>query len=417
MSDSRVGDNKDAAPSPQSSVLSPPPSVLTALDTGKAAELAGLRLGLVTNQTGVDGGYRRTAQVLGEAGATVAAMFGPEHGYYGVEQDAIALDETERDRWSGVPVYSLYRPEDSDTNPYGPPPGSLAGLDGLVFDIQDVGVRYYTYPTTLGILMEQVDLPIYVIDRPNPLGGLVVEGPYLEERFSSFVGRYPLIPVRHGLTQGELALFINRKLLNERAQLHILGMDGWKRGMSWDETGLPWLATSPNLPTLTTARLYPGLCLLEGTNLSIGRGTTQPFELLGAPWITQPEKLAAELNRLARPGLYFRDTYFKPIYPPFAGQVCGGVQVHIQLGTPPNGPSEIVRSGLYIVATLARLYPNEFDWLSAHFDRLIGSDEPRRLITNSGGDQALLPALFEQWAVQEEGFKTAREEVFLYLTK
>jgi uncharacterized protein YbbC (DUF1343 family) len=393
-------------------------SVKSGLDTAAFEGLAGLKIGLVTNQTGINRSYERTAQVLTRAGVQIAAMFGPEHGYYGVEQDAISLAGVEQDRWSGAPVYSLYRAEDvtkgSDPNPFGPPPGSLEGLDALVFDIQDVGVRYYTYPTTLGILLEQVDLPVYVIDRPNPLGGVVLEGPDLESRFSSFVGRYPMIPVRHGLTLGELALFINKQLLKNRAKLKIIKLDGWQREMSWEETGLPWLATSPNLPTLTTARLYPGTCLIEGTNLSIGRGTTQPFEFVGASWITQPDKLAHELNQLERPGLYFRDTYFKPTYDRFAGQICGGVQVHIVPGTEKNGPAEMVRSGIYLVATLVKLYPQQFDWLVGHFDRLIGSDKPRQFISETNGNPEQLETLFEEWATQETHFATLRQDVLLY---
>lgn len=382
-------------------------------------QLSGLRVGLVTNQTGLNRQFKRTASVLEEAGAKVAALFGPEHGYYGVEQDAIPVVEVVKDRWSGVPVYSLYRSVDLNnpaSDSFGPPPGSLDGLDAMVFDIQDVGCRFYTYPTTLGILMEQIKLPIYVVDRPNPIGGELVEGPYVEPEYSSFVGRYPEIPVRHGLTQGELAHFINRHLLGGRAKLEVLKMEGWRRGMTWEETGLPWLATSPNLPTVAAARLYPGTCLVEGTNLSVGRGTTQPFELVGAPWIQQPERLAAELNRLGCPGLYFRDTYFKPIYEPFAGEVCGGVQVHIspEYHGNPNGPEEIVRSGLLLVATIARLYAENFNWLPAHFDRLIGSDLPRRLITGETTPVDSLADLFQTWTLQEDRFREARHSVLFY---
>ncbi len=285
--------------------------VKSGLDNLSEGSLAGKRLGLVTNQTGLNRQFQRTAQILEAGGGKVAALFGPEHGYYGVEQDAIALQGVEEDRWSGAPVFSLYRPGEKENNPYGPPPGSLDGLDALVFDIQDVGARYYTYPTTLGILMEQAGPPIYVVDRPNPIGGNIIEGPNLAPGFSSFVGRYPKIPVRHGLTLGELALFINRFILDRPAQLEVLRLEGWNREMSWEETGLPWVAPSPNLPTTLTARLYPGTCLIEGTNLSIGRGTTQPFELLGAPWLKEPAKLAKELNKLALPDLFFRDTFFQ----------------------------------------------------------------------------------------------------------
>jgi uncharacterized protein YbbC (DUF1343 family) len=392
--------------------------VKSGLDT-LAKQLAGQRVGLVTNQTGLNRRFQRTAAVLAEKGAVVAALFGPEHGYYGVEQDAIPLTGVTTDSWSGVPVYSLYRSVDLN-NPaadsFGPPPGSLDGLDALVFDIQDVGCRFYTYPTTLGILMEQVELPLYVVDRPNPIGGELVEGPEVEPEYRSFVGRYPQIPVRHGLTQGELAEFINRNLLGGKAKLEVLKLEGWRRGMTWEETGLPWLATSPNLPTVTTARLYPGTCLVEGTNLSVGRGTTQPFELVGAPWVARPERLAAELNRLDCPGLYFRDTFFKPIYEPFAGEICGGVQVHIAPGyqANPNGPEQIVRSGLQLVATIARLYPEHFHWLPAHFDRLIGSDVPRRILAGEHPPKDALASLFQTWTSQESRFREARQQVLFY---
>ncbi|HEX2914317.1 MAG TPA: DUF1343 domain-containing protein [Chloroflexia bacterium] len=395
-------------------------SGLDVLAGGKAGQLNGKKVGLVTNQTGIDRKFRRTAQVLHEAGATVCAMFGPEHGYYGVEQDAIALTGEERDRWNNVAVYSLYRaedlnqPDDKETNPFGPPPGSLDGLDALVFDIQDVGVRYYTYPTTLGILLEQVNIPVYVIDRPNPLGGTLVEGPGLEAPFSSFVGRYPGIPVRHGLTIGELALYINRHILHNRAEVTVIQMEGWRREMAWEETGLPWVATSPNLPTLTTARLYPGTCLVEGTNLSLGRGTTQPFELVGAPWITDPDELAAALNRLERPGIYFRPTFFKPIYFPYKEEVCGGVQIHILPDVSALGPEQMVRSGLLLVATLFRLYSEKFKWLPAHFDRLIGSAKPRLQLEKAEGNATSLQHLFDQWEDDEQGFKSQIDDVLLY---
>ena len=384
-------------------------TVRSGLDNLPADAVRGQRLGLVTNQTGIDQQFRRTAQVLESAGATVAARFGAEHGFWGVEQAGVAVGPAaETDE---APVYSLYRPGEGEVNPYGPPPGSLAGLDGLVFDIQDVGVRYYTYPSTLGILLEGVDLPIYVVDRPNPLGGLAVEGPFVAPAQRSFVGRYDLVPVRHGLTLGELARLINHVHLADRANLKVWPLDGWDRSMEWEAIGLPWLATSPNLPTLTTARLYSGTCLIEGTNLSAGRGTTQPFELIGAPWLERPDRLAAELNSLARPGLYFRDTFFKPTADLYAGQVCGGVQVHI---TDRAALSEVVRSGLHLVAALARLYPSHFQWRETHFDRLIGSPGPRELITRSAGDPAALTALFEEWAASEARFQEIRQTVLLY---
>jgi uncharacterized protein YbbC (DUF1343 family) len=387
----------------------------TGLDALKSNYFAGQKLGLVTNQTGIDSTFRRTAEVIKAVGGEVVALFGAEHGYYGVVQDALPVEGVPCDKWSGLPVYSLYREHDYDsgnaTAAFGPPEGSLAGLDGLVFDIQDIGCRYYTYPTTLGILLEQVDLPVYVVDRPNPIGGDIVEGAGIEPQYSSFVGRYPQIPVRHGLTIGELALYLNRFLLNGRAKVEILKMEGWQRSMSWEETKLTWVAPSPNMPTLTTARLYPGTCLIEGTNLSIGRGTTQPFELVGAPWLTEPDKLAKTLNQLNFAGVYFRDTFFKPCFDRFSEEVCGGVQVHIGADGHKNGPTNIVRSGISLVATLARLYPQDFRWHAAHFDRLIGSAKPRQIIEQANGDINYLTPLFAEWAEAEKQFREKRKEV------
>ncbi|NWJ48075.1 MAG: DUF1343 domain-containing protein [Chloroflexi bacterium] len=388
-------------------------TVRSGLDALTAQLVHGKRLGLVTNQTGVDCNLRRSAEVITTLGGKVAAIFGPEHGYYGVEQDALPVEGQEIDRFSGAPVYSLYRQHDYElgnaTNPFAPPAGSLEELDALVFDIQDVGTRYYTYPTTLGILMEQVALPLLVIDRPNPLGGEIIEGPLLEEQFSSFVGRYPL-SVRHGLTIGEWALLVNTLFLKGKAQLELVRMEGWERGMLFAQTGLPWVMPSPNLPTPDTALLYPGTCLLEGTNVSTGRGTTRPFEIFGAPWV-DPLLLARELTSRNLAGLHFRETYFKPTFDRFAGQVCGGVQVHL---TENSNILQIVRAGLEIIAALLRLYPNVFEWQPAHFDRLIGSENPRLVLSNSAGDFSALRLLFQEWEEQEQSFIALRRNFLVY---
>jgi uncharacterized protein YbbC (DUF1343 family) len=381
-------------------------------------KLSGKRLGLITNQTGIAQDFRPTAQVLEAVGGKVTALFGAEHGYYGVVQDAIAIEAAQTDPATGLPIYSLYRQHDyglgNTVTAFNPPPDSLANLDALVYDIQDIGTRYYTFTTTLGILLEEVDLPIYVIDRPNPLGGQIIEGGTLEPELSSFVGRYPEIPVRHGLTGGELALFINRFLLNQRAKLEVIPMHGWQRSMSWEDTGLVWVAPSPNMPSVQTARLYPGTCLLEGTNLSVGRGTTQPFELFGADWLKEPAKLAQELNALQLAEVYFRETFFQPWFDRYSGLVCGGVQVHILPGAAKNTPQKSVQLGLQIVAMLKKLYPQEFAWQADHFDRLIGSSAPRELIEKSGGDVTKLVPLFEQWAIAEAVFRQKRQEILLY---
>ncbi len=387
-------------------------TVRSGLDRLPAQIVRGKRVGVVSNPTGVDRAFRRTADVLAERGARVVALFGPEHGYHGVEQAGVPVAGGERDPVTGLTAYSLYQARDGDAHVFGPPPGSLDGLDALVFDIQDVGARYYTFPSTLGILMESAPLPIIVIDRPNPIGGMHVEGPTLDPAFRSFVGRYP-VPVRHGLTLGELATLINRQFLAGAADVTVVPMEGWRRDMQCTETGLPWVPPSPNIPTAETALLYPGTCLIEGTNLSLGRGTARPFEVVGAPWI-DPSALADALRALALPGLAFREASFKPAFDRFAGEVCGGVQMHITEGGRAAGLPGIVRSGLQIVAAVRRLYPAAFAWLPAHFDRLIGGDAPRHLLTATGGDPAALVPLFSAWDGDEAAFHRLRRPFLVY---
>ncbi len=381
--------------------------VQSGLDRLPAELVRGKRIGVVANPTGIDARYRRTAQVVADQGARVVALFGPEHGYHGVEQAGVAVDAAARDPITGAPIYSLFRAGEEGEYVFGPPPGSLDDLDALVFDIQDVGARYYTYPSTLGILMETVPLPLIVIDRPNPINGDQVEGPLLDPAFRSFVGRYP-VPVRHGLTLGELAVLINTRFLSGRADLTVVHMEGWQRSMRFAETGLPWVPPSPNIPTPHTALLYPGTCLFEGTNLSLGRGTTRPFELIGAPWI-DPDVLAAALAACDLPGLAFRPAYFKPAFDRFAGEVCGGVQVHCTAEGRDAGLPGIVRSGLTMVATALRLSPDHFAWLPAHFDRLIGSDMPRTRLIVTKGESAALAPLFAEWERDEAAFRHLRQ--------
>ena len=383
----------------------------TGLDLLPAALVRGRRLGVVTNPTGIDARFRRTAAVLRQRGAAVVALFGPEHGYHGIEQAGVPVGDGECDE-GGAPVSSLYPVMEGEARAFAPPPGSLEGLDALVFDIQDVGVRYYTYPTTLGLLMEHAPLPIIVIDRPNPLGGVHVEGPTLDPAFRSFVGRYS-VPVRHGLTLGELAMLINAECLGGRADVTVAPLAGWRRAMLWAQTGLPWVPPSPNIPTPDTALVYPGTCLFEGTNCSVGRGTTRPFEVFGAPWIA-PDALADALAARDLPGLAVRPLYFKPAFDRFAGQVCGGVQLHLTAAGRRAGLPGIVRSGLAMIATVARRYPEQFAWLPHHFDRLIGSDRPRRLIAAHGDEAAALADEWTRWERDEAAFRETRRAYLRY---
>lgn len=375
------------------------------------ANVRGRRIGVVTNQTGLDAAFQPTAAVLAAAGARVVALFGPEHGYDGLMQDALFVDHAVR-RVPGVgevPVVSLYRSDDD----YGVPDGVLAGLDLLVFDIQDVGARYYTYLATLGIVLAviaQAGLPLLVLDRPNPLGG-TVEGPGLNADCRSFVGRYDL-PVRHGLTVGEAARYINRHDLAGRAEVAVQRMPGWRREMLFPTTGLAWIAPSPNIPTWDTVLVYPGTCLFEGTTMTEGRGTTRPFELVGAPWI-DPDAYAGALNGLGLPGVYFRPARFMPAFSRYADQVCGGVQVH------PTDPHTLrpVAMGLHMVVAAKKLYPDQMGWREPpqpgglyHFDRLIGSRAVRTRIEEGASAEELM----QGWAENEEAFGQRSAECLLY---
>lgn len=307
-------------------------------DALKAA-LGGARVGLATNPTGLDSRLRPTADVLNSL-ARVVRLFGPEHGVSGEAQAGIKVGDSTDPR-TGLPVVSLYGDRRK------PAPEVLQDLDALVYDIQDVGLRWYTYPWTLSYLMEaceETGTRLVVLDRPNPLGG-VIEGFLPEEALRSFVGRYP-VPARYGLTIGELARHLARTVF-PKVRLEVVGLEGWSGAPPWDETGLPWVAPSPNLPSTSSVTAYAALALLEGTNLSEGRGTTQPFEVFGAPWLDH-QVLAERLNALDLPGLRWRPLWFRPTFSKFAGELCRGIQLH-RLGTTPCQPWE---AGLHVLALI-----------------------------------------------------------------
>jgi uncharacterized protein YbbC (DUF1343 family) len=285
--------------------------------------LAGRTVGLVCNPASIDASFRHVTERAERAGVRVGAIFGPQHGFRSDLQENMIESPHGRDQRRCVPVYSLY----SETRE--PTAEMLRGLDALVVDLQDVGTRIYTYIYTMANCMQAArkhGLPVVVCDRPNPIGGVDVEGPMLEDGFQSFVGQYA-IPMRHGMTIGELA-----RLFNEHfgigAKLEVVAMRGWTRDQYFDATGLPWVLPSPNIPTLESAIVYPGTVLFEGTNLSEGRGTTKPFELLGAPWV-EPERESAALNALGLPGVHFRPALFEPTFHKHAKVPCGGCQVHV----------------------------------------------------------------------------------------
>ncbi|HNV02174.1 MAG TPA: DUF1343 domain-containing protein [Vicinamibacterales bacterium] len=286
--------------------------------------LDGLRVGLVCNPASVDANLDHAADLLLRApGVTLGALFGPQHGFRADLQDNMIESPHATDARRRVPVYSLY----SETRE--PTAAMLRGLDVLVIDLQDVGARIYTFVYTMANCLRAAarhGLPAIVCDRPNPVGGDALEGPMLEPGYESFVGQFP-IPMRHGMTIGELAALFNDHF-GIGADLTVVRMEGWARGQYFDQTGLPWVMPSPNMPTLETAIVYPGAVLVEGTQVSEGRGTTRPFELLGAPWV-DAERVSADLNGLGLGGVRFRPAVFEPTFHKFARESCGGCQIHV----------------------------------------------------------------------------------------
>ncbi|MFF7381728.1 exo-beta-N-acetylmuramidase NamZ domain-containing protein [Streptomyces griseoluteus] len=356
------------------------------------------RLGLVTNHTCVLPDLSPTAPALMESGVHLAALFGPEHGLYGTAQ-AGGGEPDETDPATGLPVYDTYRRE-----------GDLldkvlidSGVDALVYDLQDVGARFYTYVWTMFDLMvsaARTGVRFVVADRPNPLGGLVSEGPVLDPAFASFVGRAP-VPIRHGLTCGELAWFLNRSAVADvagrQADLTVIKAAGWQRGMDAEATGLPWIAPSPNMPTFATAVVYPGTCLFEGTNVSEGRGTTQPFQSVGAPYIDA--RFAPALAELGLPGVHFREVRYVPTFGKHAGRPVRGVHLHV-MDREAFAP---VRTAVAMLGTLRRLYPDDFAWSGDFIDRLWGSAALRRTVDAGEDPTALVepPAPPGRWAGED----------------
>lgn len=315
--------------------------------------LADKRVGLVVHAASVDSRFRHTVALVSELpGVHVEAIFGPQHGVTTHTQDNMIEWEPEGAEGRGPRVHSLYGRVRKPT------PEMLAGLDVLVFDLQDVGSRYYTYIQTMALCMEacgEQGVEFMVLDRPNPLGGLATEGPILEPEYRSFVGLHPLC-VRHGMTVAELALMY-REQFGVACELELVLMDGWRRELLFPQTGLPWVLPSPNMPWFDTALVYPGMCLLEGTNLSEGRGTTRPFEFFGAPFI-DPVLLTGELERLGLPGVHFRPARFQPTFQKWQGRVCGGAQIHV---LDPRAFRPFF-TAVAVLWTIRRLYPDQLEW-------------------------------------------------------
>lgn len=386
-----------ATAKPASGGFSPVLTGVDVLERDGFKQLAGRKVGLITNQTGVNRKGVSTIDLLAKAeGVSLVALFSPEHGLEGKLDVAKIADA--RDETRNVPIYSLYGESRS------PSDESLKGIDTLVFDIQDIGTRFYTYPSTMGNAMKAAakhKLRFVVLDRPNPINGVDVEGPLLDAGRESFVGYHPL-PVRHGMTIGELARMFNDEQ-QIGAELAVVPMEGWRRGDYYDATGLLWVNPSPNMRSLNAALLYPGIGLLETTNLSVGRGTDTPFELIGAPWL-DGQQLAAELNRAALPGVRFVPTTFSPSASKFKDERCGGLQIVVTQ----RENLQPVRIGFEIATRLRKLHPTE--WKAEGYDRLLGNASVLKLLMEDrpSGD------LIKQSEAGMNEFATRRERCLLY---
>ena len=372
--------------------------------------LAGKRVGVITNHTGMTKSGLHIVDIIREAeDVELAAIFGPEHGVRGIEPDGKAVDSAV-DPASGVTIYSLYgktrRPTEDMINT----------LDLLIFDIQDVGARFYTYIYTMALAMEVAalnDKKFVVLDRPNPITGGVVEGPMLEDGFESFVGKYKL-PVRHGMTVGELALMFKGEGWIDGADkldLAVVRMEGWRRELWFDQTNIPWISPSPSMRTLSTATLYPGTCFIEGTNLSEGRGTELPFEQIGAPWV-DGKLLANEMNKLHLEGVVFEAIEFTPEAilpsvpnPKYKDELSSGIRVRVIR----RELLEPVKTGISLVSTLQRLFPENFKW-SGTIDRLYGSDKLR----NSVDNKVPLENIIENYSDGVDEFLELRMKYLIY---
>lgn len=377
----------------------PAAKVLTGIDVLERdgfKQLAGLRIGLVTNHTGRDSAGRTTIDVLHKApGVKLVALFSPEHGIRGLADEKIS---DSKDEQTGLPIYSLY----GETRR--PKPEQLKELDALVFDIQDIGARFYTYISTVGLVMEEAAkarVPVFVLDRPNPIGGLDIEGPIADADKLSFTA-YHTIPVRHGMTIGELAQLFNQER-QIGCDLRVVKMDGWQRPMWLDETNLTWVNPSPNMRSLTEATLYPGIGLLETTNVSVGRGTDTPFEVMGAPWI-DGQQLAAYLNGRRIAGVRFVPVRFTPRGSVFKDEECGGVNIIIT----DRARFRPVTNGLEIAVALRKLYPAQWK-ADAYLRLLVNADTLEKL---KRGDSAEL--ITRSWAAKVEEFRKARGQFLLY---
>ena len=375
-----------------------------------SGQLEGLRVGVLCNPASVDHELRHTVDRIWTAPrVTLVGIFGPQHGFHADAQDNMVETPHSQHSRYGVPIYSLY----GDTRT--PSGQMLKKMDALVIDLQDVGTRVYTYIYTMANCLRAArahGVQVVVCDRPNPIGGTAIEGPVLQAGYESFVGQFP-IPIRHGMTIGELARLFNNQF-GLGADLTVSRLKGWVRTTYSDEVGVPWIMPSPNLPTLESAIVYPGAVLIEGTNLSEGRGTTRPFELVGAPWL-RGEKISDQLNQMSMPGVHFRPVQFEPTFQKHARQLCGGCQTHVT-----NRQTFLpVLAMVALLQVCRRSAPDQFAWRNPPYeyeqvktpiDILFGSDHLR---TQLDTDVPVLE-IAASWADKMAVFREEREQFLLY---
>jgi len=372
--------------------------------------LRGARVAVVCNHASVDRGFLHIVDRLAAAdGVTLAAIFGPQHGFRSDVQDNMVETPHGDDPSRRVPVYSLY----SETRE--PTAEMLRGIDVVVIDLQDIGARIYTYIYTMANCLRACGrhgIPVIVCDRPNPINGVDVEGALLSAGYESFVGLFP-IPMRHGMTIGELAALFNQRF-DLGATLEVVRMEGWRREMYADASNLPWVMPSPNMPTLETAVVYPGTVLFEGTMLSEGRGTTRPFELVGAPWI-EAERFARDMNALGLPGAFFRPAVFEPTFQKHAKRTCGGCQIHVT----DRAAFKPVLTGAALIQMFRQFDPQQFAWRQPPYeyehdklpiDILAGSDRLRGQIEAGVAPQRIA----ESWRDDEDEFRRLRQPYLMY---
>lgn len=370
------------------------------------------RIGLACNHTAVDASLRHALPLAVASGAQIVRLFAPEHGIDATAQDMIGVNDEQR----SIEVVSLYGDDEASLRP---DPATLEDLDVLLFDIQDVGARYYTYQATLGYIMEvaaTTGTKVVVLDRPNPINGVDVEGNQLQPGHASFVGAYPLA-VRHGMTMGEMGTLFKGHVGID-CDFEVIRCEGWRRDQWFDETGLPWVYPSPNMPTLDTAVIYPGMCLIEGTNLSEGRGTTRPFHLVGAPWLPA-EKMAEYCIKGAADaglrGVGFRPANFLPQFQKHAGKECGGVEIFVQ----DRNALESFALGLVVIEAALRVDPEHFGWRTETYEFV---DEPIAIDLLTGSPEARVGLeskvrpreLIEAWTPQLDAWCEIRREYLLY---